>query len=565
MDNACGIEITSEEYLDVISRYRLFVEEFERYKDDGGCVNIINNTWAVLTFKASEVPEYSFASAGYFRIPKLYTIMDTSSAEEIGVYKLRNQPALDYRGGSVLIGVIDTGIDYMHPVFINEQGKTRIKAIWDQNVTGDNPPEGIGYGNIYTENDINNAIQSDNPYELVPGDIPSGHGTFLAGIAAGNEVDGEFTGIAPYAEIAAVKLKPAKKILRDIYLINENAPAYSETDIMFAVRYLLTVAAKYTKSLVILIGLGTSYGSHTGSSPLEDYISEVSRQYATAVVVPTGNEGNARRHFYGQISGGGVQTAELNVGRNERGFVLELWADSPEIYTVEFISPSGELVPRLSSEISGERTITFIFEKTKIYVSYRTIETISGKFLVIMRFDAPSEGIWRINVYGNNVIRGVYNMWLPAGSFLSSDTYFISSNPDITITAPGNTSDVITAAAYNHYTGAAYIESGRGFSADGAVKPDIAAPGVDIYGPVPGGGYTRRSGTSIAAANVAGCAALILDWGNENYNLYFMNTANVKAILIRGADRSMPGIYPNRSTGYGRLNIYASFEGLVSV
>ncbi len=565
MDNACGLEITSEDYLDVISRYRLFIEEFERYRNNGACVNVINNTWAVLTFKASEVPEYSFASAGYFRIPKLYTLMDTSSAEEIGIYRLRNQPALDYRGESVLIGVVDTGIDYMHPVFINEQGKTRIKAIWDQNTTGDNPPRGIGYGNVYTENDINEAIISENPYERVPGDITQGHGTFLAGIAAGNDVDGEFTGIAPDAEIAVVKLKPAKKSLRDIYLINENAPAYSETDIMFGIKYLLTVAAKYTKSLVILIGLGTSYGSHTGVSPLEDYMAEVSRQYGTVVVVPTGNEGNARRHYYGQMSGAGVQTVELNVGRDERGFVLELWADSPDVYTVEFISPSGELAPRLPSDISGERTITFIFEKTKIYVGYRTIETISGKYLVIMRFDAPSEGIWRINVYGNQVVRGVYNMWLPAGNFLSSNTYFINSNPDITITAPGNVSDVITTAAYNHYTGAAYIESGRGFSANGVVKPDIAAPGVDVYGPVPGGGYTRRSGTSIAAANAAGCAALLLDWGNENYNLYFMNTANVKTILIKGAKRERTEVYPNRSTGYGKIDIYSSFESLRSV
>lgn len=556
----CGSEITSEEYADVISRYRPGIEEI--YQSSNLCVSRIDETWVVINFPLSSISEISYSNIGYFRIPKLYTITDTTSMEESGVIRLFNNPVLDYYGNNVIVGIIDTGLDYNHPVFKDRQGKTRVMAIWDQGAEGENPPDEIGFGNVYYQDEINRALESDNPYEMVPGDIEGGHGTFIAGIAAGSTIDGEFTGAAPESDIVMVKLKPAKKYLRNYYLINDEAVAYSETDVMFGVKFLNMMAAKLSKPLVILIGLGTSYGPHTGNTPLGEYLTSVSGRQQTVIVVPAGNEGNERLHYYGSMSGVEMQTVELNVGSGEKGFILELWGNNPDVYTVEFISPYGETIPRIPVGIGGSNEVSFVFDKTRIFVNYQLVESISSKYLASMKFVNPSEGIWRINVYGSQIIHGVYNMWLPMKAFLSGNTYFLKSDPYTTLTSPGVVARVLTVSAYNHYTNSIYINSGRGYTANGNIKPDIAAPGVNVYGPASGGGYTQRSGTSIAAAHVAGCSALLFNWGVNNGEFSYMNSENIKSLFIKGADREESMTYPNRSWGYGKLNIYKVFESL---
>jgi subtilisin family serine protease len=359
-----------------------------------------------------------------------------------------------------------------------------------------------------------------------------------------------------------VRLKPAKQYLRDFYQIPEAAVAYSETDIMFAVKYLNQLAGRLAKPMVILVGLGTTYGPHNGGTPLGSYLADVAGINGIVVVAPTGNEGNGRRHFEGQVLTGQSQQVEINVGRGEKGFILELWGNNPDVYTVEIVSPSGERIPRIPAYLDGSSEVRFVFEPTRITVDYSLVETVSGKFLITMRFVQPTEGVWRIFVYGNSVLRGTYNMWLPIGSFLSSDTYFLNSNPDITLTSPGAGEQVLTVSAYDHYNNSVDLRSGRGFNSDGAVKPDIAAPGVNVYGPVRGDRFSRRSGSSIAAAHAAGCSALLLEWGILDKNQRYMNTASVKNYLIKGADRSQTRMYPDRYWGYGTLNIYNVFESL---
>lgn len=560
MSSVCGREITSEEYADVISSYRLGREEI--IASGVNCINVINENWAVLTYPLAYLPNLNFGSVGYFQIPKLFALMDTTSMDASGITRLTVNPNLNYTGKGVLIGIVDTGINYAHPVFLDAIGKTRLQAIWDQNGEGDSYPADIGYGRVYLREEINEALLQENPYRLVPGDEENGHGTFLAGIAAGNNLEAEFTGAASNAELAVVKLKPAKQYLREFYKINPQASAYSETDIMFGIKYLYMLAERLSKPLVILIGLGSSTGPHNGATPLGNYLADISRTTGVAVVTAAGNEGNGRRHYEGNIQSKEEQEVEINVEENERGFLLELWSENPNVLTVGVISPSGEEIPRIPAFLDGSSQINFIFEPTKITVDYKIVETLSGKFLVTLLFDRPSAGIWRIRIYGSQVLNRNYNMWLPVGEFLREGTFFLNSNPNTTLTSPGSAVAPITVAAYDHYGDSIDIHSGRGYNSDGTIKPDLAAPGVNVYGPVELRGFGRRSGSSIAAAHVAGCTALLMEWGIVERNQRYLNTVNIKNYLIKGAKRSLNRMYPDRYWGYGILDIYNVFESL---
>lgn len=559
MDLICNNALISNEYSNFIVRFRREEQDVRYFESD--CIRHIGDLWLVTSVYNQNFFSYSYGTAGYYRIPKLYATTDLTSMEASGVIRLQNNPVLDYTGKNVLVGLVDTGINYAHPVFLDAAGKTRLRAIWDQNGEGV-VNENVAFGREYTTKDINEALAAENPYELVPGDLEDSHGTFLAGIAAGSAIGSDFTGVAPQAAIAMVKLRPAKKQLRDFYLIREGARAYSEVDIMLGVQYLVELSTRLSMPLVLLVGLGTTYGPHTGDMPLAQYLSQIADRYETVVVTPTGNEGNGRRHYFGTMSSMETQSVEINVGSGERGFMLELWAENPDVYTLEFISPSGEVVPRVPAGLGRSNVFEFVFERTKLRVDYQLVENLSGNFLVTVRFEEPTEGIWRINIYGSQVLNGRYNMWLPMGEFLSGDTYFISSNPDITITAPGTSEETLTVSAYNHYTNSIYINSGRGYLANGMVKPDIAAPGVNVYGPTGRNGFAQRSGTSISAAHTAGCAALLLEWGVNNNNFKYMDTAVVKNLMIKGAVRDKNKVYPNNEWGYGRLNIYQVFESL---
>ncbi|MDD5935689.1 MAG: S8 family peptidase, partial [Clostridiales bacterium] len=299
-----------------------------------------------------------------------------------------------------------------------------------------------------------------------------------------------------------------------------------------------------------------------GSGILDEYLSEASDGYQTCIIVPTGNEANYGGHYRNVLRVDETyKDIEIRVGENEVGFSLELWASAPSVFTVGFISPSGEYIQRIPPRTDGNQTVSFLFEPTIIYVGYRIIELRTGDELILMRFNRPTPGIWKVRVFMEQNFNNPFDLWLPIQEFLSSDTQFIQPDPDITITSPGNAEAIITVAAYNHTNNAIFINSGRGFTRSGRIKPDIAAPGVNIYGPIPGNLFSVRSGTSIAAAHAAGAAALLMEWGVVQQNNTFFDTSDVKALMIKGARRS-EGTYPNREYGYGTLDVFGAFESL---
>lgn len=257
---------------------------------------------------------------------------------------------------------------------------------------------------------------------------------------------------------------------------------------------------------------------------------------------------------------------EIRVANGERGFFIELWATEPELYTVGFVSPTGEVIPRLPIGLGAEITVPFTLEQTVITVNYRTTEIGSGSQFVLMRFEAPTAGIWHIRVYNSLFITGIFHMWLPVEGFISEDTFFLRSDPNTTITEPANAAVPITVSTYNHINNSIYIHSSRGYTRGGLIKPDLAAPGVNVYGPglSPGGAgetfpMTRRTGSSVAAAHVAGAVADLFTWGIVRGNNTAMSDASVRAYLIRGANRNPAYTYPNREWGYGTLDLYQTF------
>lgn len=565
---ACKQNIVSEDYIDLLIRYRNSMERAEEFYS-GYCRQIINDSWFVLYTPVPGMAELNFETLGYYTIPKLYGLMEQSSMIESGVLRLRNQSRLNLLGKDVIIGFVDTGIDYLHEVFRNSQGQTRILSIWDQSDNTGTPPREFCYGSEYDSEEINRAILSDDPYSIVPEmDEENGHGTFMAGIAAGSDMGDDFTGAAPESSIIVVKLRHAKKVLRDFYFISEGAIAYSEADIMLGISYLLERAIEEEKQLVICLGIGTSYGPHTSGTPLSQMLNVIADYVQIAVITPMGNEANARHHYQGSIvQGSETDTVELRVGDNEKGFLLELWGDQPDIFSVEIVAPSGETVRRIQASNEDYHRIDFIFENTIIYLFYDIVETVNGNQLITMRFENPSPGIWRIRVYDNNALSGNFHMWLPISDFLSSETYFLNSSPYTTLTQPSSATNPISVGAYNHRNNSIWIDSGRGYSANGDVKPDIVAPGVNVYGPRAGGThnmYTTRSGTSVAAAHAAGISALLFNWQLEQNFYSTANTQDIKSLLILGAKREMGRSYPNPEWGYGAIDVYNVFASLIN-
>lgn len=558
----CREAILSENVIDYFALVRGTISDMMKFYD-ADCVQSVNPRYAIVHQPVSDFSDVQRFSFYYSTFPKCYGLMDQSNMEYIGVQKIRRQTFLNLLGRDVLIGFVDTGIDYQHEVFKNADSTSRVFRIWDQTIQTGTPPKGFYYGTEYTREQINEALRSDTPLSIVPSTDTNGHGTFMAGIAAGNiDNANDFTGVAPLADIVMVKLKQAKQYLRDYYYIRDGVECYQETDLLMGTKYLLELAIEAGKPLVICIGVGTSSGGHDGSGIWDEYLENLSDNTGICIVLPTGNEANNGGHYRGIVpQTEEFEDVEMNVGAGEKGFVVEFWVRAPSVYSVGFVSPSGEYIQRIPPRVDNSQVISFLFEPTVIFIDYRVIERRTGDELIFMRFQDPTPGIWKIRVFREQSFNNEYDLWLPIRDFMTSNTYFIKPDPDVTITDPGNAFRPITVAACNHVNSSIYINSGRGYTRRGRVKPDITAPGVNIYGPVPENTFGTRSGTSIAAAHTAGGAALLLEWAIVRQNNFYFNTTNVKTLMIKGA-RRIGTDYPDRQWGYGILDIYGAFESL---
>ena len=563
----CTANIVSEEYGDFLLDY-YFPQPVETTPATY-CSQVISNRFVSFYVPREEWEPLSYSKVPYDVVPKLYGLQDTTSMTAAGITQVQ-ESLLGVTGRGVLIGVIDTGVDYRHPAFCNTDGTTRIQAIWDQTIQDGPLPRWVSYGSEYRREQIDEALRAEDPFAMVPSRDTDGHGTFVTGIAAGSPVTEaqsevtQFIGAAPEAAIAVVKLKPAKQYLRDFYGIQPDAVAYQENDIMLAAAYLRELREELDLPLVILCGLGTNWGSHSGTARLEQMLNGLADQPGVSVAVSVGNEAGAGHHFRGEIrQEGAYLDVEIRVAAEERGFQLELWSQVPDRFTVSILSPGGNVVPQIPLSLGQNQTVDFVLERTTVDVSYRFFEVQSNNHLAVMRFITPSPGVWTVRVYCVRYLTGVFHMWLPQRTFVREETAFLSPDPNTTLMIPSTAEQLLGVAAYNHTNGNLYIRSGRGYTRLGVIKPDLAAPGVDVYGPAPGAaGYTRRTGTSVAAAHVAGAAACLMEWGIVRGNRLWINNNAIRAVLIQGARRT-PGLtYPNEEWGYGTLDLYGTFTSL---
>ena len=558
-EQLCREAVYSNDWYDLMLRKDDIVEGMT----EAECLMKLDGAYQMWYFRRDMLPDINFGTYTYSAVPKCLTPLSERALDASGILSIRNQPNLALTGQGVLIGIVDSGISYEDAAFRCEDGSSRIVSIWDQTVEDGTPPENYFYGQEYTQEMINEALSNENPLLIVPENDPVGHGTAVASIAAGSidPVSG-FSGAAPYADLAVVKLKDAKQYLRDFYFIPDGAVAYQENDLMLGIDYLSRLATERNQPLVLLVALGTNNGTHGGNSYLSNYLDDIGQRRRRVAVVAAGNEANARHHYYEQVMDkDSVGTVEVNVERTMSGFAIEMWSAEPQLFEVAVVSPAGERLSRIPAERLGRREYSFVLEGTTLTVDYRIVGTRSANQLIYLRFDRPTKGIWKILVFPKNYIYGSFHMWLPISAFLESPVYFIASNPDTTLTVPSTARVPITVGGYNDRSGSLYLESGRGYTITGSIKPDFVAPAVDITG----AGGMEHTGTSYGAAITAGAAAMFMEWAVVRGNLSAANTADVKSEFIRGAVQESGQLYPNREWGYGKLNLARTFLNLAGL
>ncbi len=558
--------IINEDYADYIINYRTSQEILQELPD--ATIHIMDNSFAIIYLPVTSAINSRINGLRQVKTPNLFGLTSEISLEASGVEELRNIPAFRLRGEGVLIGFVDTGINYTLPAFKKEDGTTKILSIWDQTIQSEaGYPFNSLFGTEYKAEQINQALASDNPFEIVPSTDENGHGTMLAAIAAGTDNEAEdFFGVAPDSDIVIVKLRQAKSYLRNFYSIPEDAVCFQENSIMWGVQYCIQIARQVNRPVVICLGIGTSQSAHDGTAPLCLKLSAAADFTGVGVVVGAGNEGNKRRHFSGVIDPAvGKVNVELNVAEDDEGFFFELWGSAPGIYSIDILSPSGEYIPRIVAGLEVRREISFIFERTVIFIEYQTVETQTGDQLILVNFKNASAGIWRFTVYGQGDLPGRFHIWLPMGNFISQDTYFIQSDIYTTIVTPGNAVVPITVTSYNPVTGTLNVAASRGYTRANIIKPELAAPGVNYLAPDLYGGYTTYTGSGVASAHTAGIAALMFEWGIVRGNQPSFDTQEIKKYLIRGAKRSSNLTYPNRDWGFGIIDIFNTFDVLRTI
>ena len=454
------------------------------------------------------------------------------------------------------------GIDYENPDFRNEDGTTRVVSLWDQSVSG-NPPAGYAVGSEFTREEINAALAGNGPgggvgesMRTVLSRDTSGHGTAVAGIAAGNGRGSEgrmYRGAAPEAELIIVKMGTPRP---------DGFPR--TTELMTGVDYVIRKALELRMPVAVNISFGNTYGSHDGTSLVERFLNDISDMWKNVICIGSGNEGTTAGHAAGRVTDEEEVIQELAVQEREPSLNVQIWKSYVDEMDVSIVSPSGERVGPFR-EILGPRR--FILGGTELLIYYGEPKPYSVRQEIYISFiplqSYVDSGVWQIILTPRRIVDGAWQMWLPAQAALNVGTAFLTPDSTSTLTIPSTASLAVTVAAYDARTFSYADFSGRGpaavYEGIGVPKPDLAAPGVLVNAPVPGGGYRAFSGTSFAAPFVTGSAALLMEWGIVQGNDPYLYGEKVKAYLRRGA-RELPGYseWPNALLGFGALCVRES-------
>ncbi|MDR1705786.1 MAG: S8 family serine peptidase [Clostridiales bacterium] len=515
----------------------------------GGRAEPLGDNYAILTLPAARIPElYRFNEIEYLELPKTLTFSMRESLGAVCVPEAQRRYGLAGKG--VIIGVIDSGLDYTHPDFRNADGSTRILSLWDQSGAL-SPPEGFFHGTEYSGAQIDAALNAPDPLSIIPDMDVIGHGTAVTGVAAGNgrASGGIERGVAPEASLIIVKL--------------DTKPFAKSTAIMRGLKYLTDRAAGLGMPIAINISFGTNNGSHSGNSLFETYIDAVCQRWKTVVAVATGNEAFEGHHHSGRAAVGKRQDITFTTGSAARQLFLSMWKSFTDTFDITLTAPDNSSTGALNPT---EAFRQFVLGGVAVSVFYGQPTFYNELQEVYIQLDArgpmPS-GLWTLTVTGATVVDGDYQIWLPTTEESGGSTAFSVQDPSITLTLPSSAANVISVGGFDASNNTAAVFSGRGYTyIEGNVKPDITAPAVGVLTARAGGGYGAYTGTSFAAPFAAGAAALIMEWGIVRGNDPFLYGQRVKAFLRRTAQRNDRESYPNPIWGYGRLCLNRALDAL---
>lgn len=558
-------DLENPQMVDFVTRYTDALRMDMQRRPDLRISNVMEGGYAVVYAPEDQIAQITreIGPVGQVTSPIILTVVGQQDLEASGITQVHQQPYLDLRGQGTLVGFVDTGIDYTRSAFQFEDGSTKIRYLWDQTVVGgSHPPVDYPFGAEYTAQDINEALRLPNPYERVPQRDSSGHGTFLASVAASHE-EGEYLGAAPDAEIIMVKLRRAKPYHLARNLIPEGTElAYSAADLIHGVDYIVSKAMQLGMPVSVCIGLGSNGGSHDGFDVVDEYLTQIANRTGISVCVAAGNEALARHHAAGLLlTSGTSQDIEVTVQASIQtgGTInLSLWNNCADLMSVSVTSPLGEVVGRVPPSPGMVARSQLVLENSVVTVQYFYPHLRSGSQLTLIHVTNATPGVWRITVYGDLVLEGAYNAWLPITGLGDPGVIVLAPSPNVTVTVPSTALGVIKVGGYNTQNRALYADSSWGPTRLPLLAPDLSAPAVNVRGVYPSG-YGSMTGTSVAAAITAGACALLLQWGIVRRNEPAMNTYLIRSYLIRGCERD-PGVtYPNEQWGYGRLNLMNTF------
>lgn len=535
----------------------------------------LSGGFGILTVPEEEVPGIlGLKEIEYAEKPKrLFFAINQAKAASCLTLVQQGPEGLTGRG--VLVGILDSGIDYFHGDFRHEDSTSRILFLNDQ-VTG----------NVYTKVEIDKALGTGSreaARALVPSADPGGHGTAVAGIAAGNgrESGGRYRGVAYESDLVVVRLGTPDP---------DGFPR--TTQVMEGLDFLVKKSMELGRPMAVNVSFGNSYGSHDGTGLLERFMDSLALMGRTVFVVGMGNEGDTGGHTSGRLSAGNgrqevagnqgisgsrrqdgsqVQAGpwgpldgseariQLSVAPYEAGFGVQLWKSYEDTFEITLSNPGKTVTERISSrlgpyeiDMGGARVLLYYGEPDPFSLA----QEIYFDFLPPGNGEAGQyveSGIWEITLKAAETVDGRYDLWLPSGGVLNRSTRFLRPVPETTLTIPSTAMRPVSVGAYDDTSMTYAPFSGRGDTRQyGIQKPDLAAPGVGIVAARSGGGYAPVTGTSFAAPFVTGAAALLMEWGIVRGNDPYLYGDKVKAYLRKGA-KKLPGeqSYPNPGVGYG--------------
>lgn len=548
-------EAVGQEIWTLLVRYTGEIEEVARRLEIA--FEKINENFAIVEIPKVLVESLSNEdSIAYIAFPEVMTYILENTLNSICITEaVLNQGDYVLTGKDVLVAIIDSGIDYTHEDFRTANNKSRVAFLWDQNGEGA-PPTGFKQGTEYTNEEINRALSQPTEEEqlaIVPSQDTLGHGTALAGIVGGNgrRSNGRYRGIAIESEFLIVKLKE-----------NPDIPVVSRgprnIDIMLGLKYVAQKAKALKKPISVLIGLGINEGSHDGKSSLEIYMDQVMSRSKMCLSVGTGNEGNKDAHTQGVLRQDEEKTVQIFIDKDQPYYFLTLWKSFADTFSIKVQSPSGKITEELTDIVNNR---AFVFDNTLVLVNFSepSINNIDQQIVVFLeRFESESinSGNWNLIVKGVESVEGQYHIWGSTIDPTQRLARFIEADPFVTLTIPSTAVSATSVGAFNSTTNQITNFSGRGYSRNGDIKPDLVAPGVDIMAPSNRNnrGYLPVTGTSAAAAFVCGAYAILMAYGILKQGDSFLYGERLKAYLVKNTKR-LPQYapYPNRQWGYGIL------------